>query len=104
MGVAENDIRISNIENNTKKLSEMTGAERKEIEEAIYPTLNGFRAHKGSGNVDYTIWQIGDEVWHIDGVGKTQIVGMVLTLPFDPTTDLENTAKFDLYKNDKPNF
>lgn len=88
----------------TKEPQELTGQQRKQIENAIHPLINGYRAWKGVDNNDYTSWQVGDEILNIDNSGKTQILGMVIGTPFDPTTDLDNKSKFDKYQNNKPAF
>lgn len=102
-------IRVTNLENQfaaflagTKTPGEMTGTERKLFENALYPIVNGFRMRKGSSNTDYTQWEVGDQIVEIDSGNSLQIVGEVVSTPFNPSTDIDNRAKFDLYKKDSP--
>lgn len=86
-------------QNGTKAIESLTGTERKTLENILFPIINGFRNKKGATNTDYTSWEIGDEVHHIDPSGKTRVVGMVIVEPFDPTADLSDKSKIDLYEN-----
>ena len=81
---------------------ELTGAQRKTFENALYPIINGFRARKGVNNVDYTSWQVGDQIIEIDTANKLQIVWEVISTPFNPSSDIDDVSKFDLYKKDQP--
>lgn len=107
--ITDLDIRLTSLEGQfvsflagTKTPSELTGPERKQLENSLYPVINGFRARKGAANNDYTSWQIGDQIIEIDSSNKLQVVGEVILVPFDPTTDLQDRSKFDLYKQDSP--
>ena len=88
----------------TKEPSELTGLQRKQLEDALYPLIDGYRAWKGSANNDYENWQVNDIIFNIDNSGKKQILGMIIGTPFNPVTDLDNKDKFDNYKNNKPSF
>lgn len=85
-----------------KTPAQLTGSERKLFENALYPLLNGYRARKSATNSDYTNWEVGDQIIEINSSNKMQIVGEVISVPFNPSTDIEDSAKFDLYKNDSP--
>lgn len=82
--------------------SELTGAQRKTIQNSLYPVLNGFRNRKDVNNFDYTSWEVNDEVQNIDDVGKHLVIGKVIAVPFDPSSDLDDRAKFDWYVDAKP--
>ena len=101
--------RITNLESQfaafqagTIAVDLMTGTQRKIFENSLYPILNGYRNRKGANNFDYTAWEIGDSIVEINESGKVQVVGMVIAVPFNPSTDLTDDTKFDLYKHDNP--
>ncbi len=107
--VAENASRINELQAQfdafllgTLPVSSLSAAQRKEWENVIYPVINGFRARKGASNNDYSNWQAGDQIIEIDSANKLQIVGEVISTPFDPSTEIDDRAKFDLYKKDSP--
>lgn len=89
-------------QNGTKAIESLTGAERKTLENVLFPIINGFRARKTDTNPDYTIWQVGDEVLNIDDSNKLLVLGRVIAVPFDPTADLQDRTKFDNYLQTKP--
>lgn len=91
-------------QNDTKEVSQLTGDERKQLENAIHPVINGFRAWKGVSNTNYSAWEIGDTIFNIDNSGKLQILGYVISTPFNPISDLNDKSKFDKYQNNKPSF
>lgn len=97
----ETQARID-LENGTKAIETLTPAERRILENAIYPIIDGYRVRKSVNSVDYTIWEIGDEILNIDDANKLLVIGRVLDASFDPSIDLDNTAKFDNYFNSKP--
>ncbi|WP_421809067.1 hypothetical protein [Flagellimonas sp.] len=101
--------RIQNLENQfaaflvgTIAVDSMTGTQRKTVENSLYPILNGYRNRKGASNTNYAAWEAGDEVMNIDNSAKQLVIGRVLSTPFDPTTDLDDRAKFDWYVDAKP--
>jgi hypothetical protein len=101
--------RIQNLETqvaalyaNTLSPDQLSGTQRHLIIESLYPTLNGYRNKKASGNTDFTSWESGDEVQHINDTGKQLVIGRVINTPFNPTTDLDDRSKFDWYVEAKP--
>lgn len=96
--------RFNTFLSRTKEPSELTGAQRKLLEDSLHPLINGYRAWKGTSNNDYSNWQVGDSIINIDNTNKVQILGMVISTPFNPTTDIDNKSKFDKYQNNKPSF
>lgn len=108
MSTAQNTIEIANIQAelaNSKKLSELTGAERKQIENAIHPEITpGFRAWKGTGNTDYTAWENGDKLFEIASDGLLYMGEIIDAAGFDPSNvaHLNDITKLDRYiKNSK---
>ncbi|WP_431129776.1 hypothetical protein [Flagellimonas flava] len=79
----------------------LSGTQRHALIDSLYPIINGYRNKKASGNNDFTAWESGDEVQHIDGVGKVLTIGQVTNTPFNPTTDLSDNTKFDRYVNNQ---
>lgn len=101
--------RITNLESQfaafiagTIAVSSMTATQRKTVENTLYPILNGYRNRKGASNNNYAAWEAGDEVMNIDNTAKQLVIGRVLSTPFNPTTDLDDRAKFDWYVDAKP--
>lgn len=99
-----NQILITAIQDNTIEPSALTGIQRKKLEDAIYPLIGGYRAIKGVSNNNYAAWEVDDQLMHIDNTGKRQVLGQVITIPFNPATDLDDTSKFDKYQDNKPSF
>lgn len=87
---------------NSVAVGSMTGTQRKTVENSLYPILNGYRNRKGASNTNYAAWEAGDEVMNIDNSAKQLVIGRVLSTPFNPTTDLDDRAKFDWYVDAKP--
>ena len=87
--------------NGTIAPSAMTGAQRKTIEDALFPIINGLRVKKGDGNNDYGAYQVGDLVDHIDETNKTHYAGKVLSSTFSGLADINDSTKFDRYEKDK---
>lgn len=109
MSTADNTRRIELLETQfaafqaaSLTASQLSASQRKEIENALYPVINGFRARKSTSNNNYASWEIGDQIIEIDSANKLQVVGEVIAVPFNPTTDLQDRSKFDLYKQDSP--
>lgn len=100
--ILNNQALIQAIMNGTVNVTALTGQQRKTVENSLYPILNGYRNRKGASNYDYAAWETGDEVQHIDASGKTLTMGQVISVPFNPTTDLDNRSKFDWYIDAKP--
>lgn len=101
--------RITNLESQfaafvagTVAVDSMTGQQRKTVENSLYPILNGYKNRKASTNFDYAAWEVGDEVMNIDNTAKQLVIGKVIAVPFNPTTDLNDRAKFDWYVDAKP--
>lgn len=83
--------------------SEMTNVQRKSLEDALFPVINGLRTRKISGG-DYSTFETGDIIDHIDENTKTHYAGKVLSPSFSGLADINNRAFFDKYENDKPAF
>lgn len=100
---AQNTIEIDNIKTElakSKKLSELTGQERQQIEDAIHPEITtGFRAWKKKGNFDYTAWQNGDQVFEVAGDNLFYLGKIIDANGFDPSNvaHLNDISKFDRY-------
>lgn len=102
------DLRVSTLEQNladlianSKTASELTGAQRNPIKDSIYPLIQGYRTDKGT-NQDYSNFEVGDIVDHIDKVARRKIAGEILQVPFTAPTDFDNRNKFDSYEDSKP--
>lgn len=97
--------QFANLIANSKLPSEMTKTERENLLDSIYPriTNNGvkYRTDKGD-NTDYTAFQPGDTIIHIDEVNKISYVGMVIALPLSLPADFNDPAKIDLYNKSEP--
>lgn len=89
---------------NSVAVTALTGTQRKTVEDTIYPILNGYRNRKAASNTDYAAWEVGDEVMNIDNTAKRLVIGKVIAVPFNPTTDLDNLSKIDQYVDNKPKF
>lgn len=82
----------------------MTAVQRKAVQDALYPIINGMNTDK-IPNGDYTTFEVGDIAWKVDNVGKRYIYGRVLNALFSGSdADINNVAYFDKYADDKPSF
>lgn len=102
MSIAENRANIQAIYDNTLEPSELSGAQRKLLENALYPIIDGVKVWKGQNNNNYSVWEVEDEVLNIDNTGKRQILGKVIELPFSYPADINDRSKFDWYQDNKP--
>lgn len=98
--VASLTVLVNGIYDNAVNLADLSGAQRKELENTIYPIIDGYRVRKGAGN-NYAAWEIGDQIIDITS-GKLFVVGEVIAVPFTPATDITDVAKFDRYEKKGP--
>lgn len=84
--------------------SAMTATQRKMVQDALYPIINGMNTDK-IPNGDYTIHEVGDIAWKVDDALKWSVRGRVLSPSFTGSeADINNPALFDKYEDAKPSF
>ncbi|EAR14669.1 hypothetical protein [Robiginitalea biformata] len=99
--VASLTVLVNGIYENAKSPADLTGAQRKELENALYPIIDGYRVRKGAGT-NYSAWEVGDQIIDITSA-KLYVVGEVIAVPFDPGAGhIDDITKFDRYAKDSP--
>ncbi len=92
------ELWVSQFEAATKSPDELTGAQRNPLKDSIYPLIQGYRTDKGT-NQDYTQFEVGDIIDHIDKTNKRKIAGVILQLPFTAPADFTDDTKFEVYED-----
>lgn len=97
--------QIALLLSNSKLPNELTKTEKELFVDNLYPRIlnNGvkYRTDKGD-NTDYTAFEIGDVIIHVDQVNKVNYTGTVLNATLTLPADFNDPAKIDRYSNDEP--
>lgn len=93
------------IQDETIKVSELSSANRLLFLDTIYPRIlnngNYWRTDKLT-NTNYSAFEVGDVIRHIDDVNKVSYVGTVLATNLTLPADFNNPLKIELYNQDSP--
>lgn len=96
---------VDQIQANTKAPSQLDSESRSSLLDAIYPRIlnNGIRYRTDKrANTDYTAFEEGDFINHVDDVNKVHYSGVVLSVPLTLPLDFNNPLKFDRYNASEP--
>lgn len=99
------EVQLSEFVSKSKLPNELTKEQRELILDNIWPRIenNGvkYRTDKRGGS-NYTAFQVGDFINHVDDVNKRHYAGIVLNATLSLPADFNDSAKIDKYNDSEP--